>query len=166
MSDRPNCLHRDTCNAKTLGKHCSPCTTTAMRADPAFEAKRAAAFRAKLHGDPEFKAKHCAASAKRLSAWRSKPESMVGANERSRANLAFANTPEVIAKRNATIRRKLLGWCPKHRIEEYMALARKMSAARARRVIERDESDRAKRAIAAFNDNQRAREERRQRESY
>jgi hypothetical protein len=163
---RPNCKKPDGCTAKTPGKHCSPCTFAANRADPEFERRRAEGLRRRLETDPEFRAAHVKASSERLREWRSRPGVMVGAHERSRANLAKANTPEAIAARTALIRKQRVGWCPDHRYDEYRRLSRRMPAADAKRIILEDEAASARRQIAEFTQRQRERAAREKAQAY
>ena len=163
---RPYCKHIDACKAKTPGKHCPPCGLSAKWNDPDFRQKRRTAFRNKMATDPEFKAAHVSASDERLRRWRANPASRVGLHERSLANLAKANTPEAIAERNDLIRQQRLGWCPRHRLDEYRRLARKMSAPEARRLILESEAAEARRVIADFDRRQRERAARDKAQAY
>lgn len=52
MTDRPHCLQRRACVAKTPGKHCPRCTN----ASPACRAAKSAAIKRKLSEDPAFRA--------------------------------------------------------------------------------------------------------------
>jgi hypothetical protein len=132
------CFKPDACVVKTPGKFCSSCRMKVMRADPAMEARRVAAFRDRMANDPEFRAKHNAASAERLTKWRATEAGASFTNANSLANLERANTPENTAKRIHAIRSHKLGWCPEERWDEYRKLARNMPAAEARRIIEAD----------------------------
>ena len=145
--ERQLCRNRDACAAKTAGKHCPPCTLSAKWADPEFREKRRQAYVARLQNDPEFRALHNRASADRLRQWRAQPGNKPGANDNSRANLAKANTPEGIAARREIVRTQRLGWCPPHRRDEYIRLARRMPAAEARRIILDDEQAQARRVV-------------------
>jgi hypothetical protein len=164
-SMRPHCRYADTCRAKTPGKHCSPCTISALWKDPAFREKRRLAYKAAL-ADPEFRAKHNAASAARLAAWRATPDAKPGADVRSRANLAIANRPENLERRNRAIRAQAYAGIPESRWGEVQALARRMPAAEAKRIILEDERAKARREITATAEAMRARQAREKAQAY
>lgn len=147
MTDRPHCRTPGACIAKTTGKHCPPCGLSAKWRDPEFREKRARAFRDRLENDPDFRAAHCGRGASHLASWRADPGNRPGANARSRANLAKANTPEGIAERTEKVRELRLAGIPRHRWDEYRVLARRMPAAEARRIILDDEREQARRAV-------------------
>jgi len=146
-SNRPHCRTPKACIAKTAGKHCPPCSLAAKWRDPEFREKRAKAFSDRLQNDPEFRAAHCGRGASHLASWRADPANKPGANERSRANLAKANTPEGIAERTDKVRELRFAGIPRHRWDDYSVLARRMPAADARRIILDDEQVQARRAI-------------------
>jgi len=139
VSERPNCLNRDDCQAKTPGKHCRRCAMIAVR------------------------------SVDHLNRWRATPEGKRVQRDRAMVRLAKMNSPEALAARKIKIRKQRLGWCPPHRIDEYLALARKLGAPDARRLILQDEGDRAdgaRNAIQRIADEQVARHQRQLAEAY
>lgn len=166
MTARPNCRTPGACIAKTAGKHCPPCSLAAKWRDPEFRAKRAQAFRDRLENDPDFRAAHCSRGGSHLAAWRADPANRPGANERSRANLAKANTPEGIADRTEKVRDLRFAGIPRHRWDEYRALARRMPAAEARRIVLDDEREQARRAVGERLAASQARHERQKAQAY
>lgn len=131
--DRPHCRDVSACKAKTPGKHCPPCTLASKWSDPDFREKRRAAFVNRLASDPEMRARHCARSAERLAKWRA--ETGGPRHEKQLANLELANAPEAIARRTAAIRARAYPGIPVERHAEVRALARKVPAAEAKRIV-------------------------------
>ena len=147
MNDRPHCRAPESCVAKTPAKHCPACGLPAKWLDAGFREKRRLAFNKRLANDPELHRRHCQASAERLRQWRAQPEARPEANSRSRTNIAIANTPEAIAERTETVRRKAYAGIPRHRWAECRKLACRMPAAEAKRIIRDDEAEQARRGV-------------------
>lgn len=160
MSERPNCKSPSACAARTAGKHCAPCSLSALHRDPEFRAKRGEAFRKKMAEDPEFRKRHVEASAARLMAWRAKPDTKVGQHEMSRRNLEKANSPEVVAARIRAKKEQAYAGIPEARWTECRKLAVRFGATEAKRIILEDEQAKARRAVAQVKADMIARRER------
>lgn len=169
---RPHCLKVDACAAKSPVKHCRSCTFKAIRNAPAFEEKRADAFRKRMREDPDFRAKHIAANLARVTKWREKPGARELLRRNGLANLEHAREPDAASRRNEANRRTWLAWCP----EEYWPLNAELAEKRIplddRKRIVADEIARndpvtvARRQIAEFDRRQRERHAREKAQAY
>lgn len=175
---RPHCRNRDACSAKGSG-HCRPCAAASIMLNPANRERQKAGLR-EFFGDPERSAKHIAAACRNVEEYRSRPGVAEHLRERMKGVHVLSQTPEVQEKLRASAAARgrkrtatVLPWCPPEYLDDYRVMVRKSgyTAQEARAIIEQQMRDRdpfaqARRAIATFNDNQRAREERRKREAY
>ncbi|MBE7186369.1 MAG: hypothetical protein INR68_18410 [Methylobacterium mesophilicum] len=117
----------------------------AQRQNPAMEAARAAAYRAKME-DPTFRQQHAKRSQERLARWRAEGKGDAIFLEMGRRNAHFLNTDEARAK----ARRTRVPGIPDERWDEYSRLRRQHGAAEARRMILDDIAAQERARLAAM----------------
>lgn len=175
MSALSHCRETSACKAKTPGHHCRPCHFAKQASDPEFQARRLAGIRARTQ-DPKYREKMSLAQKRRL------PERMADPAfvEKLRqigltvgvANLSKAQTGEQRNRAAASIRAHHLAWCPREYWEMNAELKSKGVRLTERKAMIRVEIERnspeaaARRAIAEFDQQQRARHERQIAQAY
>lgn len=177
MSDfqRPHCLNRAACAARSPVTHCPPCNGKAVWADPE---KRQHALDAiqRRYAEPgarERRAADCRATSLRTWSDPEKRARMVE-NSRRRASVlspncqAAAQTPEAKAKRVRSFLRTKYAWCPEDRYADYRRLVdvKNIKPAEARRMIEEDVARAARRTIEETTGAMHAKAARQKRDAY
>lgn len=114
---------------------CRSCRMKNLRTDPAYEARRAAAFRKALATNPELKARHIERSRASLASWRNTPEGLAKIQANARKATVASNMPEARLRRAAACRQTRTGWCPDDRRDDYLKMRRHVGAAEAKRMI-------------------------------
>lgn len=177
MSDfqRPYCLNRAYCAAKTPVSHCRSCAGKSVWSDPV---RRQAALDAiqRRYAQPgarERRAADCRAASLRTWADPEKRARMVEASRRRSSVTdprcqAAAQTPEAKAKRIKGFVRTKFAWCPEDRYADYRHLVdvKGIAPAEARRMIEADVALRSKQAIEQADAEMRAKAEREKAQAY
>lgn len=135
---------------------CRSCRMKNLRADPAYEARRAEAFRRALATNPELKARHVERSRASLAIWRNTPEGLEKIRANARKATIASNEPAARAKRAQACSRTRTGWCPDDRRDDYLKMRRDVGAAEAKRMILEDIAAVERKRLAAMTPHERA----------
>lgn len=137
-SMRPHCLQTDACAARTPGKHCKSCAVTARNKTPQMRevASRTARKHRVLAREEVQRAAHS-------------PENIVR-REASRQNTWMAKDPAGRREHAIKMAKAKVAWCPASYLPEYRRLVDRVHirAADARKMIEQQIAQDAKREVA------------------
>ncbi len=135
---------------------CRSCRMKNLRADPAYEARRAEAFRKALATNPELKTRHVERSRASLALWRNTPEGLAKIQANARKATIASNLPEARLRRAAACRHTRTGWCPDDRRDDYLKMRRNVGAAEAKRMILADIAATERKRVASMTPHERA----------